>query len=178
MPLRVSFTLSQQDLEQLHGAFRRALDTLATRDEQTVLDEARKLVGSVRAASVPDYVRERVDQLERIVMMLADPDWPLPHYVHPQAMAAVAYLVDPDDLIPDSVPVLGFLDDAIMIELIARELRHELTGYRNFCRYRDGRRERSADEILARRKQLRARVQERRARDEARGADKRGFRLW
>lgn len=174
MSLRVSFTLSDRDLEQLLATLRHAHERLAERDDSTVLDEARKLIGTVRSSDPPDYVRERIDQLEQIVAMLADPDWPLPQSVHPRVMSAVAYLVDPQDLIADHVPGLGYVDDAIMIELIARELRHELVGYRALCRYRDGRRERSPEELLARRKQLRARAQARHARE----LSGRLFQLW
>jgi hypothetical protein len=34
------------------------------------------------------------------------------------------------------VPVLGFLDDAIMIELCVRELQHEIEAYEDFIAYR------------------------------------------
>jgi uncharacterized membrane protein YkvA (DUF1232 family) len=178
MPLRVSFTLSDQDLEQLREALRRVHDAMRGRDEQTILDDARKLVSDVRAEAVPGYVRERVEQLESIAAMLGDPDWPLPQSVRPRVMAALAYFLDPQDLIPDHTPALGFLDDAIMIELIARELKHELDGHRDLRRYREGRSERSPDELIARRKQLRARVQTRRAQDEERTPGKHRFRLW
>src|SRR5690606_9152285 len=47
------------------------------------------------------------------------------------------YFADPKDVIPDHVQVLGYLDDAIMIELCVRELRHELEAYDDFCEYRE-----------------------------------------
>ena len=47
-----------------------------------------------------------------------------------------AYFADPQDMIPDSIPVLGFIDDAIMIELLTAELRPEIDAYNDFCRYR------------------------------------------
>src|SRR3546814_5597799 len=53
-----------------------------------------------------------------------------------RVMSALLYFVDPKDVIPDQVEVLGFLDDAIMIELCVRELRHELDAYDDFCEYR------------------------------------------
>jgi len=53
-----------------------------------------------------------------------------------RVMSALIYFVDPKDVIPDQVEVLGFLDDAIMIELCVRQLRHELDAYDDFCEYR------------------------------------------
>jgi uncharacterized membrane protein YkvA (DUF1232 family) len=44
-------------------------------------------------------------------------------------VAAVAYLVDPFDLIPDEVPFLGFLDDATIIEFAARKTRGMLDEF-------------------------------------------------
>ena len=91
------------------------------------------------------------------------------------------------DLIHDETPVLGFLDDAIMIDLVARELRHEIRGYRDFHRYRTqlSRRPRSPGPRLPletlldrKRKQIRARIQAKQAQEAARTPERRRFRLW
>jgi len=81
------------------------------------------------------------------------------------------------------VPVLGLVDDAIMLELLLRELQHELDGYEEFDAYR---REETAhrdkpgthrtvsreDWLDARRAALHERIRERRERDLAsRGGD-------
>ena len=42
----------------------------------------------------------------------------LPFAVLAGSLAIVAYLVSPIDLIPDGVPVLGFIDDALIINLV------------------------------------------------------------
>src|SRR5262245_63612872 len=39
-------------------------------------------------------------------------------------VAALNYLIDPFDLIPDATPVLGFVDDATVIEYVADQTRH------------------------------------------------------
>jgi uncharacterized membrane protein YkvA (DUF1232 family) len=45
----------------------------------------------------------------------------------------LAYFSDPEDLIPDEVAVIGLLDDAIMLELLMRKIRHVMTAYDEFC---------------------------------------------
>ena len=51
-------------------------------------------------------------------------------------LTALAYFAEPNDIIPDDVPVVGYLDDAIMIELCVRELKHEVEAYDDFCTFR------------------------------------------
>ena len=100
------------------------------------------------------------------------------------------YFAEPEDLIPDRIPALGYLDDAIMIELMARELRHDLEAYDDFCQFRinEERRRGTTEDPLtreewleARRRQLHARA--RRRRDRRRSSSTSGpggapFGLW
>ena len=45
------------------------------------------------------------------------------------AVAALFYLVDPLDLIPDAIPVLGLLDDAVVLTWVARQVRHDVDAF-------------------------------------------------
>jgi uncharacterized membrane protein YkvA (DUF1232 family) len=44
-------------------------------------------------------------------------------------VAALNYLIDPFDLIPDATPVLGFVDDATVIEFVADKMRETLDNF-------------------------------------------------
>jgi uncharacterized membrane protein YkvA (DUF1232 family) len=44
-------------------------------------------------------------------------------------VAALSYLVDPFDLIPDATPVLGFVDDATVIEFVTDKTRQTLDDF-------------------------------------------------
>ena len=44
-------------------------------------------------------------------------------------VAALNYLIDPFDLIPDSTPVLGFVDDAAVIEFVTDKTRQTLDDF-------------------------------------------------
>ena len=44
-------------------------------------------------------------------------------------------VVDPEDVIPDHIPGIGYLDDAIYAEIVVREPKAEIESYDEFCRY-------------------------------------------
>ncbi len=181
--LRITFTLSDADLKHFREVMRQAIAAARGRTEEELVRAALNQARAVREAKPPRYVLERIDILETIADMVRDKDWVLPGSVRPRVLSALAYFLNPADLIPDHIPGLGFLDDAIMIELIAQKLRHEIDGYRDFkrLRERDQLRRKPGDggveaRLEAKRKQLRARILGRVARDADRAG--RRFRLW
>lgn len=52
-------------------------------------------------------------------------------------VAAVLYFVVPTDLIPDFVVAIGFVDDIAVIGWVARELRRELSSFRDWEQRQD-----------------------------------------
>jgi uncharacterized membrane protein YkvA (DUF1232 family) len=52
-------------------------------------------------------------------------------------LATFIYFADPEDILPDHIPVIGYLDDVIIIELVVRELHHVRIAYQDFCQFRD-----------------------------------------
>ena len=172
-PLKVSFTLSERDLAHLRRSLKSTRANVHARSDEEICKAASSLVDQVRGAEAPEYVLERVDVLETLSEMLRDSDWTQPSSVRGRARTALGYFLDPEDLIPDATPGLGYLDDAIIIELLTRELRHEIKAYREFRAWRDAR-ARTHEDVVRRRKRLRVRIQDGRHRD----ADGRRFRLF
>jgi uncharacterized membrane protein YkvA (DUF1232 family) len=48
------------------------------------------------------------------------------------ATAALAYFVDPLDLIPDAVPLAGFLDDAAVISMVVASIRRDIERFQRW----------------------------------------------
>jgi uncharacterized membrane protein YkvA (DUF1232 family) len=110
--------------------------------------------------------------------VIEDKDWEAPKKIRNQVVAALAYFSNPEDLIPDHIPVLGFLDDAIMIKFVEEEFKHELWAYRKFRRFREGAeqrpwtgvaRERLPGRLQAQRAKLREQVEVKTRTDAAKG---------
>ncbi len=66
-----------------------------------------------------DELRRRARRLKAEVyaLYLAYRDPPVPWYARLFAAGVVAYAFSPIDLIPDFIPVIGFLDDLILVPL-------------------------------------------------------------
>ncbi len=61
--------------------------------------------------------RARALKTETLALSFAVRDPRVPWYARLLAVAIVAYALSPIDLIPDFVPVLGYLDDLILVPL-------------------------------------------------------------
>ncbi len=59
----------------------------------------------------------KIIKRDLLVLYLAGRDPRVPWYAKLLALAAVAYALSPIDLIPDFIPVLGYLDDALLLPL-------------------------------------------------------------
>jgi len=137
MPEKIVLELSDDDLVY----FRRVMDDVwkhnKKKAEKDLVDGARRLLKQATKIKAPEYVQSRLADLGVLLEMLDDSEWPLPEEDRGRIVAALAYFAVAKDLIPDKIPGIGLLDDALMAELVMRELKHEVTGYRDFCEYRN-----------------------------------------
>jgi len=184
MGLRVTFELDDNDLRHFRLIMQQARTTAARIAPEDIVATAEELLASIGPDGAPAFVTERLRKLRLLIDMLKDIEWRLPQAEANRVLNALAYFAEPEDLIPDSIPGLGFLDDAIMIELICRELKHEIEAYQDFCDYRlrtrrdSGRNTRvSRDDWLEnRRTELQSRMRRRKRKDRA-GKSRSGIRL-
>jgi hypothetical protein len=69
--------------------------------------------------------------------MVTDREWQLPEPEAQRVKDALVWFADPADLIPDDLPVFGYLDDAMMVDVAVKGLEPELEAFRDFCAFRD-----------------------------------------
>ena len=121
---------------------------------------------------------EAIASIEDLTQIIEDEDYRAPKAVVGQVVAALAYFANPEDLIPDDIPVLGFLDDAIMIKFVEAEFRHELHTYRKFRKFFRGAEQRPWTQVAtkrlpgrldAMRSKLRAEVERKNKADDEKG---------
>jgi uncharacterized membrane protein YkvA (DUF1232 family) len=177
--MRVVIDLSEQDLDHFRSAMRRARESAAHLSAEDITAAALKLLEDTRNIQVPEFVGSRMRKLNTMIGMVHDKAWGLTDAERKEVLSALTYFCDPNDAIPDDIPVLGFLDDAIMIELVVEELKHELDAYEDFCQYRENAAQQSGsvaasglnreDWLAQRQEELLERMRSRRGRDRSYG---------
>jgi len=187
MSLHITFRLSQSDLEFFRGIMQRARENAKEISEQQIIDNAVKLLDEVNHSESTDFIRDQMGQLETLISMADDEDWGLIEDDRERVLAALSYFAEPLDLIPDDTPGLGYIDDAIMIEIVCQALEHEIQAYREFLVFRTNETKRRGKEAAGvkrtdwleeRRQQLHARMRRRRDGEAASNKTKSPFSLF
>ena len=141
---------------------------------EAIEQKAYELIELSTDGNLPQFVHDRILKLQILLNMIRDTEWKLTEAEIQSIRGALYYFVDPDDLIPDHIPGIGFLDDAMYAEIIVQELRTEIKMYQEFCQFRisEENRQRNKgidphvgreDWICEKRSTLHARMRERRA---------------
>jgi uncharacterized membrane protein YkvA (DUF1232 family) len=137
MSISLNFELNDRDLEHFQKAMAAAKESAKGRTAQDIIDCSSKLLADSQNVHIPDFIKQRLLRLDDMIAMVRDEGWHLGEEDRSRVLSALVYFCDPKDIIPDNVEVLGFLDDAVMIELCVIELKHELEAYDDFCDYRE-----------------------------------------
>ncbi len=131
--VRISFNLDDSDLEHLAAIAQQT--QLRTRNEpaDAIVAGAREVLETANRAQLAGFVKERYSRLETMLLMVTDAQWQLSAEDRQRTLNALACFSS--STAPASPS--GLLDHAIMIELVSRDLHHDLEAYRDFCRARE-----------------------------------------
>jgi len=173
--MKFTIELSERDLKFFRKALKKSREAVRHAEESEIIEVIGDVLEEIKGEEpLPDFVAKRIPQLDAMIRMLQDAEWNLPNAERERLLAMFVYFGDPEDIVPDHIPVIGYLDDIIMIELVIRELHHVREAYDDFCDYRDAYEKNSQaledgavrrDRIDKKRQQLHQRMKRRLAKD-------------
>ena len=87
---------------------------------------------------------ERLGRADGLRRMIEDADWQVGEETRERIHLLTHYLQQVDDLIPDHLPRVGHLDDALLVELAWPSFADEARDYTDYCRFRSAERPRGS----------------------------------
>lgn len=92
---------------------------------------------SLPESEAREVLGERLSRIEELRAMVDDSDWDCAEADCATVRKLLRYLDQPDDLIPDTIPLVGQLDDVLLLELAWPAVSDEAEEYRDFRLYRE-----------------------------------------
>jgi len=86
-------------------------------------------------AQAREVLDERLSRIDGLRRMVADPNWDCAQSYRERVEKMLCYLDETVNLIPDRVPLLGKLDDVLLLELTWPALATEVDEYDDFTDY-------------------------------------------
>lgn len=129
MSLRISFHLGDEDLRHFEAVTQQAQASVRQRHADDIVATAREVLESAERAQLAGFVKERFLRLRAMLEMVTDGGWPLGTEDRQRVLNALACF----GAAPATHASADFLDHAIMVELVSRDLEHDLEAYRDFC---------------------------------------------
>src|SRR3546814_11099184 len=120
MSITVTIDLSDRDLEHFQKAMETSRKAAEGKTPDEVVVAAGKLLADAQKVHIPDFVRERLLQLDDMIAMVRDQGWHMEDKDRQRVMSALLYFVAPKDVRPDQVGAFGCRDEAILITMSGR----------------------------------------------------------
>lgn len=132
-----TYCLTPLDVERFNTLLLRLGRRQAPLNCDQVVTAARELCDCNTRTAEPPSILERMHRVERASQMIQDPDWETANEAVDTARLVIGYTQGNENLIPDWVPTVGRLDDAIVVDAAWPRLADEVESYLDFCRLRE-----------------------------------------
>lgn len=80
--------------------------------------------------------KEWYEDFMTLLYMITDSEFSLSPGTWATIAGALAYVVFPVDIIPDFIPIVGWIDDIFVLGWVMKVLADEIAAYKEFCKNR------------------------------------------
>ena len=121
--------------EEAINSFNERMNEYNVDDTETTAKEGEDKVRKLSSA-IPKPLLDIWDDIKELISLLRDytrknyRDIPLKSII--AIGAAIAYFISPIDIIPDTLPIIGYLDDALVIKLAMDLIGDDVNEYRSW----------------------------------------------
>ena len=137
-PGLTNLELREDNLRAFNDLAQRLSPERTTYTADQIAGAVRRVLRAAAKGQESAFIKVRMRRASEIRAALKDAQWQIATALKQDMRELQDYLDDTQGLIPDEVPVVGLLDDAILIDTAMPRLRGELDEYADFCRFRVG----------------------------------------
>lgn len=139
--------LSEGERTRLAGLFEKGRSDLGIEEAELAASRAGEKLRTLEKKGIPAALHELWGEVRLLYYMVSDSvkgRYPLPLRSIGAAAFTLLYFVNPFDVVPDLVPLVGYIDDAFVMSLCLKFLRADLDDY---TRWRDAREEAETENL-------------------------------
>lgn len=103
-------------------------------DEIIIIEAVKKALKKHQSMDNAHYLNQRIEKVANMLTMILDKQWSLTKDHKDHMLTALKYFSENNDIIPDDIPVIGYLDDCIVIDLVTEKVLDELKQYQQFSK--------------------------------------------
>ncbi len=111
------------------------MTNLTTEEKEKALSMAEKMADDFDARRAEEFKNRHTDKswyddFKLLYKMITDPDFKMSPATWALIAGALAYVIMPIDIIPDFIPVVGWLDDAAVLAATIAKLSGEISRFK------------------------------------------------
>src|SRR5437868_6582339 len=121
-----SLHLRDEEITRFNAIVRQLNPEHAAFSADQIAGAARRVLRAAMKGQESAFIKVRMRRAGEMRSALKDKQWSIPAPLETEMRAIIDYLDDPTSLIPNDVPTIGQLDDAILVDIAMDSLRGEL----------------------------------------------------
>ena len=112
--------------------FNKILHQPFKKEQNEIISAVEGTLSELKSTKVEDYVINHIKPLEELLHLISDDQWELSDSDQSYVLSALQYFAEEHDVIPDNIPVVGYLDDCIVIDIVVEKLKQQLNEHKQF----------------------------------------------
>ena len=131
--------LGMNDKARLERIFHTGRDSVDDEQVAKAATLARRKISRLEDSGIPDSLEGIWQDIKLLCSMISDTargKYRLPYRTIGAVAFTLLYLANPFDLIPDVIPLIGYIDDAFIVSLCMKFISTDLEQYRKWTKSR------------------------------------------
>lgn len=127
--------LGKNNETRLERIFHTGLDSVDDEQVEQAAAGAGRKISKLEGSGIPDSLEGLWQDIKLLYSMISDVvkgRYKLPYRTIAAVAFTLLYFVNPFDLIPDIIPVVGYIDDAFVVSLCIKFIGTDLEKYRKW----------------------------------------------